>query len=161
MSILVDCSQYLTSDNLNFHRMRVRDQAKTSIYSRAGAWKKTIFDNNLNDLPNADTCFNAGRIKIAVDMAVADAGATGHFVLPGTPVIDVLPTSNPITINLPDGSVIRSTHTCRINIPWLPESATRVHIVPGLAHTSLILIAVLCDAGCKVTYDYYRQSFDI
>ena len=104
-------------------------------------------------MPNADTCFNAGRIKIAVDMAVADAGATGHFVLPGTPVIDVLPTSNPITINLPDGSVIRSTHTCRINIPWLPESATRAHIVPGLAHMSLISIAVLCDVGCKVTYD--------
>ena len=41
--------------------------------------EKTIFDNNLSDLPNADTCFNTGRIKIAVDMAVADAGATGHF----------------------------------------------------------------------------------
>ena len=61
----------------------------TSFYSRADAWKQTIFENNLNNLPNADTCFNTGRIKIVVDMAVADAGATGHFVLPGTPVIDV------------------------------------------------------------------------
>ena len=86
-------------------------------------------------------------------MAVVDAGATGHFVLPGTPVIDVLPTSRPISINLPNSSVIKSTHTCRINIPWLPERATRAHIVPGLAHTSLIPIASLCNAGCRVIYD--------
>ena len=79
MSVLLDLSQPLTNESRNFQRSRVRDQAKTSIYSRAGAWKKTILDNNLNDLPNADTCFNAGRIKIAVDMAVADAGATGHL----------------------------------------------------------------------------------
>ena len=153
MSVFFEDSQHLRYSKSDSQRTRVRDQGKTSIYSRAEAWRKTIFENNLNDLPNADTCFNTGRIKIAVDMAVADAGATGHFVLPGTPVIDVLPTSNPISINLPDGSVIKSTHTCRINIPWLPESATRAHIVPGLAHTSLISIAVLCDAGCKVTYD--------
>ena len=88
-------------------------------------------------------------------MTVADTGATGYFVLPGTPVIDALPTTSPISINLPDGSVIKSTHTYRDNIPWLPESVTRAHIdiVPGLAHTSLISTAVLCNTGCRVTYD--------
>ena len=79
---------------------------------------------------------------IAVNMAVADAGATGHLVLPVTPVVDVLPTSSPISINLPDGSVMKSTHTCRINIPWLPERATTAHIVPGLAHTPLVSVVV-------------------
>ena len=133
--------------------MEVRVPAKTSIYMRADVWKKNIFANNFSDLPNTDTYFNTERIKIAVVMVVADARATGHFMLPETPVIDILPTSRPITINLPNGSVIKSTHTCRINIPWLPENATRAHIVPELAHTSLILIALLCDAGCKVTYD--------
>ena len=77
-------------------------------------------------------------------------------------MIDVLPTSNPISINLPDGSVIKSTHTCRINIPWLLERATRAYIVPGLAHTSLISIAVLCDVGCKVIHndDEYKLYFE-
>ena len=77
-------------------------------------------------------------------------------------MIDVLPTSNPISINLPDGSVIKSTHTCRINIPWLLERATRAYIVPGLAHTSLISIAVLCDVGCKVIHndDEYKMYFE-
>ena len=47
------------------------------------AWKETIFANNLSALPNADTCFNTRRIKIAVDIVVADARAKGYFVLLG------------------------------------------------------------------------------
>ena len=137
----------------NFHHAEVRVPARTSQFSCVDAWKKTVLADNLRDLHNTATCFNTGRIKITVDMAVADAGATGHFVLPGTPVVDVLPTSNPISIHLPDGGVMKSTHTCRINIPWLLERETIAHIVSGLAHTSLISIAVLCNAGYKVAYD--------
>ena len=37
---MVHRTNHLANDNINFHRTRVRDQAKTSIYSRAGAWKK-------------------------------------------------------------------------------------------------------------------------
>ena len=117
MSFAEESLQCLARVANNFQRKEVRGQAKSSIYSRADAWKKTIFDDNLSDLPNADTCSNTGRIKIAVDMAVVDAGATGNFVLLGIPAIDVLPTLEPISINLPDGSVIKSTHICRINIP--------------------------------------------
>ena len=32
------------------------------------------------------------HIKIAMDMAIADAGATGHFLLPGTSVQKQQPT---------------------------------------------------------------------
>ena len=117
MSFAEESSQSSASVANDFQRTEVQDPAKTSIYSRADTWKESIYSNNLSDLPNSDTCFNTGRIKIAVDMTVVDAGAMGHLVLPGTPVIDVLPTSNPIPINLPDGSVIKSTHTYRINIP--------------------------------------------
>ena len=45
------------------------------------------------------------------------------------------------------------THTCDLNLPWLPPAATKVHIVPGVVHTSLVSIKTLCDAGCKVNYD--------
>ena len=37
--------------------------------------------------------------------------------------------------------------------PKLSQAARAAHIVPGLAHTSLISINNLIDAGCKVTYD--------
>jgi hypothetical protein len=39
--------------------------------------------------------FNTGAITIAVDEAIADAGATGHFVVPGAPVRDVKPATKP------------------------------------------------------------------
>jgi len=43
------------------------------------------------------------KIKIAIDMAISDAGTTGHFVLPDTPVTNIKPTTSLLTINLPDG----------------------------------------------------------
>jgi hypothetical protein len=103
--------------------------------------------------PPHDTIFNVSGINIAQDQAIADAGATGHFVIPGTPVTNITPAIHPLRINLPDGKTLVSTHTCRLNVPWLPEKAKEAHIVPGLAHASLVSIKILCDAGCKVTYD--------
>jgi hypothetical protein len=35
-----------------------------------------------------DALMNTAKIKIAVDMAIADAGATAHFAIPGAPVIN-------------------------------------------------------------------------
>ena len=106
----------------------------------------------------------AGGIKIVIDMAVADAGATSHFVLPGAPVTNIPPTHNPLVITLPDGQTLQSTRTCELDAPWLPLRAHKAHIVPGLAHTSLVSIKTLCEAGCKVSYDedevrvYFKQT---
>ena len=103
------------------------------------------------EMPQA--MLKAGGIKIAIDMAVADAGATSHFVLPGAPVTNITPTDSPLVITLPDGQTLQSTHTCELSAPWLPVRARKAHIVPGLAHTSLVSIKMLCEAGCKVAYD--------
>jgi hypothetical protein len=71
---------------------------------------------------------------------------------------------HPLKIKLPDGSFIESTHTCNLDIPWLPAHMTEAHIVPGLSHSSLISTRKFCDAGCKVTFDadecrvYYGQK---
>ena len=100
--------------------------------------------------------FNASNIKITVDMAVTDSGATGNFVLPGTKVSDMKISKKNLIINLPDGTQLKSTHTCYIDVPWLPKEAIRAHIVPGMAHTSLIPIKVLTDAGCKVFYEKHE-----
>ena len=102
---------------------------------------------------------NVEKLKIAVDQAVADAGATGHFVLSGAPVIDIRPLTNPLIVNFPDGERVKSTHTCKLDLPWLPRKAGEAHIVSGLAHTSLVSIKVVCDAGCKVIYD--DQLFNV
>ena len=93
------------------------------------------------------------KIKIAINMVIVEAGATAHFAVPGMPVINQKVPTTPLIINLPEGEQLKSTHTCELDIPWLPKAAREAHIVPGLMHTSLILIKTLCDAGCKVSYD--------
>ena len=48
---------------------------------------------------------------------------------------------------------MESTHECEIYNPQLPQAAIAAHIVPGLAHTSLVSIKMPIDAVCKVTYE--------
>ena len=65
--------------------------------------------------------FNTLDIKISFDMEISDAGATGHFVIPSTPLTKISPATIPLVINLPDGKTNKSTHTCKLAIPWLPD----------------------------------------
>jgi hypothetical protein len=92
------------------------------------------------------------NMLIDVLHAIADTGATSIFVMEGTPMENIKPTMSPITINLPDGKRVRSTHTCKITIPGLPTVLTG-HIVPGIKMALLFGIRVLCKAGCTVTFD--------
>ena len=55
-------------------------------------------------------------------LTIADAGATGHFMMKNAPVVNIKPEANPITISLPDRQTIKSTNTCNLNIPWLPQA---------------------------------------
>jgi hypothetical protein len=58
---------------------------------------------------------------------------------------------DPLTMNLPNGEIVHSTHVCDISIPGLPMILTG-HIVPGLSMASLMGIRVLCKAGCEVIF---------
>ena len=87
-------------------------------------------------------------IQICKDMGIADAGATGHFLQPGAPAINIKRASKPISISQPDGKKLVSTHECETDKPNLPKAARKAHIVPGLAHTSLVSVKMLIDAGC-------------
>jgi len=51
--------------------------------TRQKAWAKKVELEGLKDVMNAETMFNTSSIKIAVDQAIADAGAKGHFMIPG------------------------------------------------------------------------------
>ena len=86
-------------------------------------------------------------------MAIADAGTTAHFVLSGTPVTNISPGKTPSVKHLYDGKTIESTRTCKLSIPLLPNEGKISHIVPGLVHSSLVYIIVLCDEGFKVIYE--------
>ncbi len=60
--------------------------------------------------------------------------------------------TKPLTINLPDGRQVKSTHVCDFIVPGLPTPLVG-HVVPGLAVASLVGIRPLCKAGCKVVFD--------
>ena len=82
----------------------------------------------------------------------------------GSPAVNVKKAKYPLQITLPNGKIINSTHTCNLDIPWLPSKMTEAHIVPGLTHSSLISTRKFCDAGCKVVFDedecrvYYKRK---
>jgi len=96
---------------------------------------------------------NTTSIQRAIEWAISDSGATGHFIVEGAPIVNRKIAQFPIAIKLPDGKIIKSTHTGNLDIPWLPTTMTECHVVPGLAHSSLISTRKFCDAGCKVSFD--------
>ncbi len=91
-------------------------------------------------------------ITIAPNHAVADTGATSIFVMDGVDVVNRRVAAQPLTVNLPDGRKVKSTHACDITIPGLPVTLTG-HIIPDLKTALLIGIHPLCKVGCKVIFD--------
>eukprot|EP00984_Skeletonema_dohrnii_P002769 scaffold955_cov79-Skeletonema_dohrnii-CCMP3373.AAC.11 len=117
--------------------------------TRNVAWQNFVQANNIQQ-----TSDNANITRVLKEQyAIGDSGATDHFLIEGAPVTNKREAVNPITITQPDGTTIKSTHTCNLDIPWLPAEMTAGHIVPGLSHSSLISIRRFCDAGCKVVFD--------
>jgi hypothetical protein len=76
-------------------------------------------------------------ITIATHLAVADMGATSIIFMDGVDVENKRVAKKPLTVNLPDGRKIESTHVCDINIPGLLMTLTG-HIIPDLKIASLI-----------------------
>jgi hypothetical protein len=88
-------------------------------------------------------------------MAIADTGASGHYIRPHDPHTSNGTTQEIITVGLPNGATLQSSITnCALDIPQLPHKARKAHLIPGLTHSSLVSIGTLCDAGCKAsTFD--------
>jgi hypothetical protein len=104
----------------------------------------TLFGNPMPQYLNA--------LTIATNQAIADTGATSIFIMEGVDVDNKRPATVPLTINLPEGKQVQSTHVCDIRIPGLPTVLTG-HIVPSLRIASLIGIRPLCKVGCKLIFD--------
>ena len=95
------------------------------------------------------------RVNIDPSQGIADTGATSIFVQEGIPVPNLQVAVNPLTVNLPDGRQVRSTHTCDVVVPGLPKPLTG-HVIPDLAMASLFGIRPLCNAGCVVVFHNNR-----
>ena len=56
-----------------------------------------------------------------------------------------------ITVLQPSGAKMTSTHAVDLLLTKLPADACLAHRLPGLIN-NLLSVAVLCDAGCKVSF---------
>jgi hypothetical protein len=59
----------------------------------------------------------------------------------------------PLSVNMPNGTTIQSSHTCDLLLTDLPPQERKAHILPGLVHESLISVGQLCDSGCDSRCD--------
>ena len=64
--------------------------------------------------------FNVEDIK---QWAILDSGATSHFLCMDAQATGVTPTKDPITVTIPDGTKLTSTHTRELDLPNLPQAA--------------------------------------
>ena len=101
-------------------------------------WKKIVIDGNPQQSANAANMFNTKHLIHIVKDELSDSCASSHFLIKGSPAVNIKITEYPIAIKLPDGSIIWSTHTCNLDILWLPHEMMEANSVPGLEHSSLI-----------------------
>ena len=117
----------------------------------------TVVTSNTT-LPRPDDQHHALGLMINPSHAVADTGATSLFLTKGAPCLNKRRSSSSITVTLPDGRKIVSSHICDVRIPGLPTVLTG-HIMPDMTTASLFGICILCKAGCKVVFDEENARF--
>ena len=57
------------------------------------------------------------NMKNVHEWAILDSGATSHFLVIAAPTTDLQEAKNPLSVKLPDGARVRSTHTFTLAIP--------------------------------------------
>ena len=79
----------------------------------------------------------------------------------GAPVTNKQVPVVPISVTLPDGDQVHSTHIGDLDMPKLPKSARGCHIIPDLTSYSLILVVKLCEAGCEVSFTKWGIGVEV
>jgi hypothetical protein len=86
------------------------------------------------------------------ETAIVDSGCTGHFLLVNASCLNKIKSQHPLTVRLPNGATMESTHTAALNIPELNKSVSIVHVFPGMANHYLLSVGQLFNEGYTVTF---------
>ena len=100
-----------------------------------------------NFLPTTDSYSLASN-----NAAFLDSGCTGHFLKIDSHCTERRPTSDGIRVKLPNGSIIRATHTALLDMPQLPLAARQAHIFPDLHNSALVSISQFCDNNFEARF---------
>jgi hypothetical protein len=77
------------------------------------------------------------------ETAIVDSGCTGHFLLVNAPCLSKVKYQNPLTVRLPDGATMESTHTTALDIPELKKAVSIANVFPLMAYHSLLSVGQL------------------
>ena len=118
------------------------------------------FDLTLINVPLQQTVYQYAAAKLLRELkltsetlqkwAILDSGTSSHFILSTAKVLNKNIADKPLTVRLPDGRTICSSHKGTLPLTQLPIAARIAYIITGLASHSLMSVVKLCDAGYKV-----------
>ena len=101
------------------------DNYQYSWWSRAAASKKTV-DNLFNKFTTLKlTAYTLPNNSNKQTYAVADTRAIENFMLIKTILLNLQKASNPISVRLPNGTAIKSTHQGLLPLKMLPKQQER------------------------------------
>jgi hypothetical protein len=83
---------------------------------------------------------------------IVDSGCTGHFFLANAPCLHKVKSRIPLTVRLPSGATMESSHTAELDIPQLNAAESKAHVFPGMSNQSLLSVGQLCDEGYIFTF---------
>jgi hypothetical protein len=119
-------------------------QANRELYSGA---------TTLNNSSTFEVCRTPPLLK-QHETAIVDSGFTGHFLLVSAPCLNKVKSRTPLTVRLPNGATMESSHTAELDIPEFNAAASKAHVFPGMANHSLLSVGQLCDEGCIFTFKH-------
>jgi hypothetical protein len=104
---------------------------------------------------NNNTMFEACRTPPLIkphETSILDSGCTCYFLLVNAPCLKKTQSKNPLTVRLPNGATMESTHTAILYITELNKDESIANIFPGMANHSLLSVGQLCNEGYSVTF---------
>ena len=92
------------------------------------------------------------------ESSIYDIAASGQYLKAEAPHDLTSRTVAPIQVKQPNGPILHSTKGCQIKLAALPEEAREVHILPRLAHISLIYIGELCNSRFEDSFNHHNMA---
>ena len=95
---------------------------------------------------------NPKLVQTVDDLAVADTRTTGNYLNLDSPCDNIQQAVHPLSIQITNGGVIKSTHTALLSHQDLPIQSRKAHLFPEL-NNALLSIGTLCDNVCEATFN--------
>ena len=107
-----------------------------------------LVDNNINIIATTNTI----KHKYVDNLAAADSGTLGHFLKSNSPCVNKRTAINPLSMIMPDGHIIYSSHTDLLPQKTLPIEARHAYIFFDLKNKAILSIGMFCDNGCLALF---------